>query len=320
MLIDLHAHAPHPDYYNQHPHWGPFFEQCSDGDIRLRVGHWVLTLGLAGAQGGSSGGQGPEARGVPGALGRSRRSVSREWTPPARTLQVVSVPSHCYMYWTEPEYAVPFARKVNDVLAEYCAAAPSRLMFWAHAPLNVPLEAAKELRRACTATRREGTGRWRRQFRRPRVRLARAGSGLGGAVRPRLADVHPRLQPVGHLGREGQRRSLRDDRDRRHAVRRDALLLESGLRRRARPLPESQGVHHARRRLRALPARTPGANEQESRRRAQQEAGARVPEELLVRRRAARSADAPGAGRHHRRRPAWSMAAISAAATRCDTT
>jgi len=38
MLIDLHAHAPHPDYFNQHPHWGPFFEQHADGDVKLRVG------------------------------------------------------------------------------------------------------------------------------------------------------------------------------------------------------------------------------------------------------------------------------------------
>ena len=27
MLIDLHAHAPLPGYYNQDPHWGPFFEK-----------------------------------------------------------------------------------------------------------------------------------------------------------------------------------------------------------------------------------------------------------------------------------------------------
>ena len=45
MLIDLHAHAPLPGYYNQHSHWGPFFEKGDDGDIRLRVGHWILTLG-----------------------------------------------------------------------------------------------------------------------------------------------------------------------------------------------------------------------------------------------------------------------------------
>lgn len=30
MLIDLHAHAPHPDYYDQHPYWGPAFELSGD--------------------------------------------------------------------------------------------------------------------------------------------------------------------------------------------------------------------------------------------------------------------------------------------------
>lgn len=32
-------------YYNQHPHWGPFFEQHGDGDIKLRVGDWILGFG-----------------------------------------------------------------------------------------------------------------------------------------------------------------------------------------------------------------------------------------------------------------------------------
>ena len=54
------------------------------------------------------------------------------------------------MYWTEAEFAVPFARTVNRTLAEYCSAAPDRLMFWAHAPLNVPEAAAAEIRYACT--------------------------------------------------------------------------------------------------------------------------------------------------------------------------
>ena len=45
MLIDLHAHAPHPDYYDQDPYWGPAFESQPDGDIKLRVGDWILSLG-----------------------------------------------------------------------------------------------------------------------------------------------------------------------------------------------------------------------------------------------------------------------------------
>lgn len=149
MLIDLHAHAPLPGYYNQHPHWGPFFEQCDDGDIRLRVGKWQLTLGS------------PERKAaVRAGKGLKLEEYMAKWADPkvrlagmdaaGQNLQVVSVPSHCYMYWTEAEYAVPYARTVNDTFAEYCSAAPDRLMFWAHAPLNEPQAAAIELRRACT--------------------------------------------------------------------------------------------------------------------------------------------------------------------------
>jgi len=60
MLIDLHAHAPHPDYYNQHPHWGPFFEQHQDGDIKLRVGDWILGLGSPERKAAVRAGNGPK--------------------------------------------------------------------------------------------------------------------------------------------------------------------------------------------------------------------------------------------------------------------
>lgn len=161
MLIDLHAHAPHPAYYNQHPHWGPFFESQDDGDIKLRVGHWKLSLGS------------PERRAalkVAQAAGQKLdiNTYLSRWADPATRLagmdkmgqsaQVVSVPSHCYMYWAEEEFGIPFARKVNDVLAEYCAASPNRLMYWCHAALNNPVEAAKEIRRACTTLGAKGLG------------------------------------------------------------------------------------------------------------------------------------------------------------------
>jgi predicted TIM-barrel fold metal-dependent hydrolase len=148
MLIDLHAHAPLPGYYNQHPHWGPFFEQHEDGDIRLRVGHWILTLGSPERRAAVKAGNGPKLE-----------EYLANWADPnvrlrnmdaaGQDVQIVSVPSHCYMYWAEEEFAVPYARKVNDVTAEYCAGAPDRLFGWATAPLQNPVEAAKEIRRAC---------------------------------------------------------------------------------------------------------------------------------------------------------------------------
>ena len=180
MLIDLHAHAPHPGYYNQHPHWGPFFEQRPDGDIKLRVGHWILSLGS------------PERRAALKKAQAEGRQLDinqylERWADPKTRLagmdaagqsaQVVSVPSHCYMYWTEPEFGVPFAQKVNDVMAEYCAAAPNRLMAWAHAPLNVPVEAAKEIRRACTTLGAKG--------------LVAGGANFGG-----LEFDSPEMDPV----------------------------------------------------------------------------------------------------------------------------
>nr|WP_296220452.1 amidohydrolase family protein [Pseudomonas sp. UBA2684] len=180
MLIDLHAHAPHPDYYNQHPYWGPAFEAQPDGDIKLRVGDWILSLGA------------PERKKALREAHARGETLNVEeymakWRDPNHRLaamdaagqdaQVLSVPSHCYMYWTEAEFAVPFARKVNDVLADYCSAAPNRLMFWAHAPLNVPHEAAKEIRRAVTELGAKG--------------LVAGGSNFGG-----MEYDSPELDPV----------------------------------------------------------------------------------------------------------------------------
>jgi predicted TIM-barrel fold metal-dependent hydrolase len=149
MLIDLHAHAWHPDFYNMHPHWGPFFESSEEGHLQMRVGHWRLTLGS------------PEAR---EAVKAGHRVDPQEWlesgrSPKARLammdaagqdVQVVSIPSHAYMYWAEPEFTVKFAQKANDSFADLCSQSDNRLLAWAHAPMEQPEEAAKEIRRAVT--------------------------------------------------------------------------------------------------------------------------------------------------------------------------
>jgi predicted TIM-barrel fold metal-dependent hydrolase len=147
MLIDLHAHAPHPGYYDQHPHWGPFFEEGDDGDIRLRVGHWVLTLGQPERRAAVRAGNAPKLKEFLAGWADPRNRLAK-MDAVGQDAQVVSVPSHCYMYWTEPEFSVRFARKVNDVLASYCAESDNLLFFWAHAPLNVPDAAAAEIKRA----------------------------------------------------------------------------------------------------------------------------------------------------------------------------
>lgn len=176
MLIDLHAHAPLPGYYNQHPHWGPFFEKHEDGDIRLRVGHWILSLGA------------PERRAaVKAGANLDLEEYMSKWNNPAHRLaamdalgqdaQVLSVPSHCYMYWAEPEFAAQYSVTVNNELAEHCAKAPDRLFMWATAALNDPITAAAEIRRACTELGAKG--------------LSAGGANFGG-----LEFDDPAMDPV----------------------------------------------------------------------------------------------------------------------------
>lgn len=150
MLIDLHAHVAHPDFLNQHPHWGPRYERNEDGDISLTIGKWKLHLGI------------PERRKTLAAgkkLDSMEETFARRRDPALRVAnmdaagqdaQVVSLPFHQVMYWTDEEFAIRYARHCNDVMAKFCAPFPNRLYFWAHAPMQNPREAAAELRRAVT--------------------------------------------------------------------------------------------------------------------------------------------------------------------------
>jgi aminocarboxymuconate-semialdehyde decarboxylase len=60
---------------------------------------------------------------------------------------VVSPAPPLYMYWIEPEYAVPFSRTYNDALAEFCTAASARLHFMATLPMQDLGAAVTEVKR-----------------------------------------------------------------------------------------------------------------------------------------------------------------------------
>jgi predicted TIM-barrel fold metal-dependent hydrolase len=147
MLIDLHAHVVHSGFYNLHPHWGPFFQQGEDGTIRLKVGDWVLSLGQAEQRAAVRAGTAPKLEDHFKRISDPRTRLLG-MDAAGQDAQVVSIPSHCYMYWTEPEFAVRFANTANKVLAEYCAGGENRLFFWAHAPLSVPAACPELIRRA----------------------------------------------------------------------------------------------------------------------------------------------------------------------------
>jgi predicted TIM-barrel fold metal-dependent hydrolase len=157
MLIDLHAHAPHPGFYNLHPHWGPFFETGEDGNVRLRVGHWVLTLGSPEVRALAKIGKAPKAEEYLEA-GRTPAVRLAQMDAAGQDVQVVSVPSHCYMYWADQDFTPMFARNANDALAEYCSQSGGRIFAWAQAPMEQPELAAEELRRAVTKLGAVGLG------------------------------------------------------------------------------------------------------------------------------------------------------------------
>jgi aminocarboxymuconate-semialdehyde decarboxylase len=168
MLIDLHAHQITGAMFHQHPHWGPFWENG-----RLRVGDWTL---------------GSKRHAPPmDELLATRWSVAKRLDD-MRACDidkfVVSMPLHLVMYHTEPKFAIRWARAVNDSLAEWCAADPERLHFWAHAPLQDPAAAAAELDRAVNDLGAKG--------------LSMGGANFGG-LQAHSRELYPMWEKVSEL-------------------------------------------------------------------------------------------------------------------------
>jgi aminocarboxymuconate-semialdehyde decarboxylase len=135
MLIDLHAHQLTKEMFNQHPHWGPFWDRGT-----LRIGDWSL------------GTKRPEAPPLD-------QLYEERWAPEVRLeafrkadidRAVLSMPFHMVNYHTDLEFAIRFATAVNDSLGAYCAQEPGLFSYWAHVPAQDPKAAAAELERAVT--------------------------------------------------------------------------------------------------------------------------------------------------------------------------
>jgi aminocarboxymuconate-semialdehyde decarboxylase len=165
MWIDLHAHNVTMGMLNQHPHWGPTW--LPEG---LKIGDWILGT--------------KEKWAAPGE--DANFTMVQRRTPDKRLAImdglgmdkiVLNIPSHTYMYWTEPEFGIPWATTCNNELAEYCSYNTDRLYFWAHAPLQDPAAAVKELDRAVNELGAKG--------------LSCGGSNFGG-----LEAYSPELYPV----------------------------------------------------------------------------------------------------------------------------
>ena len=150
MLIDLHAHQPLAAMLHQHPNWGPFWEFDDIGNQAMRVGKWKLSLSTKEWKAAVEAGNAPKWESAEHFFRENFTVEKKIAAMDARGVDklVVSVPSHWYMYWAELEFGDRFATLVNESLAEFCAGAPDRLYFWAHANMANPKEGAKELERA----------------------------------------------------------------------------------------------------------------------------------------------------------------------------
>jgi aminocarboxymuconate-semialdehyde decarboxylase len=143
MLINLHGHQLTRAMFEHDEHWGPFWDEGA-----LRIGDWVL------------GTKQPQAPNID-------EELAARWSPEVRLGKlddagvdrlVISLPSHMGLYHADPVVNIAYAQAVNDDLAKYCASNPDRFSFWAHAPLQVPKDAATELERAVTQLGAVGLG------------------------------------------------------------------------------------------------------------------------------------------------------------------
>jgi predicted TIM-barrel fold metal-dependent hydrolase len=158
VLIDLHAHNLLPEMFDHDDHWGPFFVVRDGGRWNIRIGDWVLDLVTPEDQ--------ARAAETGDAPSKEKGLASIPADPAARLAamdaagvdrMVVSLPSHMYLYWTDPAVNIAYSRKVNDANAAYCATS-DRLDFWAQLPLQDPAASVVELARAVTELGAVGVG------------------------------------------------------------------------------------------------------------------------------------------------------------------
>ena len=161
MLIDLHAHNLIPDMFDHDDHWGPHFVVKEGGRWNIRVGDWVLDLVTPEDKAQAAAGNAPSKEAGLAGIPADPAARLAKMDDAGIDRMVVSLPSHMYMYWTEPEVNISYSRKVNDANARYCSVS-DRLDFWAQLPLQEPRAAVAELERAV-------------------LELGAVGIGMGGA-------------------------------------------------------------------------------------------------------------------------------------------
>jgi predicted TIM-barrel fold metal-dependent hydrolase len=138
MLVDCHGHVIPEGVMGGAGAYGPEFIDAEPGFSTLRVGEHRST--------------------VPVRAGMSLDEMQRWAANPQMRIDEldakqidylgVTISPLFYLYWAEPEVAVPFAQVQNDALAQYCSVAPRRLFFQATLPLQDVDAAVAEVKRS----------------------------------------------------------------------------------------------------------------------------------------------------------------------------
>ena len=133
MRVDIHSHVFLDKVFGLAGKYGPELVTDDDGKVALRVGSFKFYSDEHLLD--------RRVMSDPAYRVEQMDALGVDW------MGVSTNPTY-YLYWIEPDVAVPFAFAVNDALAEYCSAFPNRLYFNAHLPLQDIDAALKEMERA----------------------------------------------------------------------------------------------------------------------------------------------------------------------------
>jgi len=135
FTVDIHSHVLMPQTMNAAGAYGPELIREPDGTGLFRIGKY-------------------EFRSKPG----DGYILDERWhDPKARLADMdrngidvmgVSVSPLTYLYWADPEIAVPFASIQNDSMSDFCAGNPDRLFYFATIPLQDIAASVREIDRA----------------------------------------------------------------------------------------------------------------------------------------------------------------------------
>lgn len=143
-IIDIHSHVVLPETMNKAGKYGPSVT-VRDGHIIIQVGDNVSRVRMD-PEMAKRAKDNPEVA-LQRVAGRVDQRI-QEMDEAGLSMMGVTISPLFYLYWAEPEIAVPFASVQNDALAKYCAAYPHRLFYMATLPLQDMDASLRELDRA----------------------------------------------------------------------------------------------------------------------------------------------------------------------------